>query len=605
MKSYFKGKGCVPKVKQGKNARELQSNKNIQNDRPHRHPSFSFIQKTRNFIKRSKSTNALVCLFLILSLLGLVYHVYHMSHLYMSYPTLTEIEIKIAEFIDRPSLAVCIYYPKLLNRTSLSTMMKTKRIENLNSTSLELQDVESFLTIKDIFELTPPAEDLLEECIHRIPGRFDLWAKNSEGCKEVYDVEKYFYLHNMCYRFSIKESDFRINSAFDEIRYTYHDLKHHSLYLDFFYEVFLFRKYFEYVTYIESYIFRNDAAPRGNDAFSVSFRRGHFRVHGKTNSRDFYRLSYSMINNHRLPPPYHSNCMNYSMSTGYTSQKKCVDECVLKRVFKTLRKLPFTPIVRDASLDHLLITTKDLEDQSYADKLNILEEKCNNKCSLLDCDDIIYMTRLEKSEPSDSIRFRVQTPHEPDIVITLSPKLDFKEFLVDILNCLGIWLGLSMFDMKKVTVYFLKGTSTSSSVTTTLHNRDTQVLSSKFKKEKTTSKRKRFELKRILSLDRVDEEEVCQEGSSLPFQRKRKRKKKIIMMMATPMTIPRRDQQLRQTGQDRNGKNAAAGKSLQETHSRRRRLEEEGEEDAIRYDFTSKKLILFKRRRQEEVMPHT
>jgi hypothetical protein len=482
-----------------------------------------------------------------------------------------------------------------------------KGLELLNAPSLELYNVQSDLTIKDIFDLTPAAEDMLNQCFFRLPGRF-FRRKDIKGCQNVYDVEKYFYLHSMCYRFSMKESYILANSFEKTNKYTFHELKHHALLVDFFYELILFRKHFQNVTYIESTIFRYDRAPRGNDAFSVSFKRGNVTIKGRTTTRDSYHLSYSMIKNQRLPPPFHTNCMQYNTIGEFASQRRCIDDCVIKRVFRKLNKrIPFTAIIRNHTLKYKLITTDELKNEDLARKLNKQEEKCNAMCPFLDCYDVIYMTRLERSEPSTQVRFRVQTPHEPDIHITLFAQTEFKEFLVYILNCFGIWLGLSIFDFKKVTVYFLDSRASSTTTTSgavTLNNRDRQhetassSSSSTGMSKRTASKKKTFNSLHVVQEREEDASSVIsQEGS---FQRLKKE--------SNPQRGRDPHQQLqRQTGQDTNVENAGKSASLLEIQKRKGLEEEDGgdedEEDAIRYDFKSKKLILFKRRRQ--VMPHT
>ena len=407
-------------------------------------------------IKTCKSKKLFICPFLLLSLAGLVYHVVDISRLFFSYSAITEFEIKSPKSVAPPSLTICMYYPNFLNRTALINLMQAKKrldwkkiLGSNLSKPLDLQDVQSFLTMKNIFALTPSPDVLLSRCYFRLPGRFFRFKRLN--CNEVFSIDKFFYLHNMCYRFAMIKEFIQYNSHDNKTsQYTFHELKHHALVVDLFYEVFLYGRYFKHVTYIEASTFKRKSIPRVNDAFSVSFKRGMITVNNREISRDFYHFSYSRIKNERLPPPYSSQCRDYSETSVHQSQKRCIDDCILKQVQLKLRRLPFTPVISNASLNWLLITTDDLKSQYFAMKLNRIEQKCYEKCPFVDCRDVIYMTRLMRSEPSNTVRFRVETPHEPDIWVKLNPQMYFNDYLIYILNCLGIWLGLSIFDLYRI-----------------------------------------------------------------------------------------------------------------------------------------------------------
>lgn len=60
------------------------------------------------------------------------------------------------------------------------------------------------------------------------------------------------------------------------------------------------------------------------------------------------------------------------------------------------------------------------------------------------------MTKFIRSEQFDGLKFRLYVANEPTVQTVMKPKLSLTEFLVYVLSCFGIWLGLSFYSLAKL-----------------------------------------------------------------------------------------------------------------------------------------------------------
>lgn len=388
---------------------------------------------------------------LVLSLSGMLYHIYHISDLYFLYKAVTEIEIGMPITMSQPSLTICMYYPNFLNWSQLEKLAKERgQSLNLSKYPLELSDVETFLEVQDIFALSPEPCELLSGCKYRVPGEHKI-RHRKEMCKKAFSIEKFFFLHGICYRFRQGRSFIRNQSKLADYRFTFYEIKNYVHILDLFFEVSLQSEYYKHATYIEASIFSSKRLPQGSNAFSVSFKRTTSLRNEQ--SQDFYYLSYSMIVSHNLPYPYERPCIVYSKETSFPSRNACLDECIIDRMDRRLGKVPFNTVIKDTSLKRYVISITDFKNETVSNTVATIDKECHEVCRFTDCIERIYSTKLERSESSDRVRFRVQPPSEPQITTHLYPNLTTNEYIIYMLNCFGIWLGLSVMDLEKVAAY--------------------------------------------------------------------------------------------------------------------------------------------------------
>ena len=93
------------------------------------------------------------------ALVGLIYQMYDLTTIYLEYATYTEIEIQEPENISMPAMTICTPNTSMIMNQTLQqdTARYPKSFVDLvtRGAALSLRDVQTVLTIKDIFDLTP------------------------------------------------------------------------------------------------------------------------------------------------------------------------------------------------------------------------------------------------------------------------------------------------------------------------------------------------------------------------------------------------------------------------------------------------------------------
>ena len=391
--------------------------------------------------------NVLNCLlFLTFSTGAMFYHMFDISSLYFAYSVVTSIGLQAPKIIQIPSTVLCIYYPNFLNWTLLVPKMGSVHSKVLRGSEIDLYHTENILSLKDIFQMTPEFDDFAStsNCYHRQSG---IYLMRRSPCKSILKATKYLYGHNICYLMSLRSSG-NFTPSYPPATLTLHELKSHAFYLDLIYELILDDSYFKNVTTIDATLYADEKIPKTTNSFSIIFNRDRaFTINDLPYSFNFYFIGYSMVNSTQLPFPY-TNC-HLSQEFRF-SFDECVDKCLLKLVRSELNRIPMTAIVRNSSFNEKLVTTNDLKNFSFQEHLTFLEKRCLSQCPGRDCRETIYLTKLLRTEMSNDIRFRINALNEPMIHVEKKPKTSISEYVVHILNCLGIWCGLSVWDLRSL-----------------------------------------------------------------------------------------------------------------------------------------------------------
>ena len=138
----------------------------------------------------------------VASLIGFLCQVIQVSIQYFAYKTTTQVKIKSPELITAHSVAICIRYGDILNKTRL------KKDAGITFKPLrELSDgirQENLLTVDQIFEYTPNEFDLIIACFSRPDNWRYTINNNGTECYKWFNVTRFFTLEFMCY--NIEES---------------------------------------------------------------------------------------------------------------------------------------------------------------------------------------------------------------------------------------------------------------------------------------------------------------------------------------------------------------------------------------------------------------
>ena len=159
-----------------------------------------------NFSKISKLT--LDGIIYIFCFAGLLLYVHESTVQYLEYSTISNTVIAAPKEIDVPSLSVCFNYPSLIDRDRLYNSKDLDEATKVNLSASwpnwTLRSLESHLTAKNIFDLTPAHDQILVNAMIRgINSPTLLMLNESARLKEYIEVRKYLRMGFVCYHFQL------------------------------------------------------------------------------------------------------------------------------------------------------------------------------------------------------------------------------------------------------------------------------------------------------------------------------------------------------------------------------------------------------------------
>lgn len=421
-----------------------------------------------------RSYSVLKCSVLVGSLIGLIWQSTLMTKLYLAYQTVNVVSIGVPKQISlEPSISICPSHIQLLDRTKLAKLLEQRGITDIDVFNLHPNDTEGRLTIEDIFDLTPKTWELLQYCRFRKRNSYLMFAETSK-CNQVFHVVKFFYLHNVCYRFiqypSVDEEEDEVemeDSSSKKPAFLLEQIQTTSEYPGLISEVELDSKILDNVTHFVVSI--SDSFPRGFDHFPHNIAKN-------TRMSFRYSLTFSWEKSYFLPPPYETNCRDWHKSTKgrLGSNGECVDTCILNKGAKELHRVISSSLVFDpVSLGHLLNdffrnfsrdvlpqTTADLRNNTIRKRIHKIENECLDECSQSNCEETKFLTRLILTEHSanENYSFRMYLPDYPVMETNYSPNMLFIEYLLYMCNCVSFWCGLSVCKLTAVLPFLRKRT---------------------------------------------------------------------------------------------------------------------------------------------------
>jgi hypothetical protein len=287
---------------------------------------------------------------------------------------------------------------------------------------------------------------------------------NTQGCNEVFTVDKYYSMDYLCYIFNYTTEYWGGYTTFDVIGYTPDE---QGLILQLELNITLFQKADE----IKPIVHMAEYLPINSIGVTPPTQRVYDHEKGR-GKYDHFAIDYYSTGIFRLPPPYPTMCLDY-MKWGrkkFTLQKDCIDDCVDRTTFKSWHRVMFMGIIREALDVHHV--TKRFVNETLEKELSKIFVKCKNHCGRLPCIDamsICSTSRLEIGyDEAESIEFRVNIPQRMSHRTYVYPGLGIMEYFIYVSSCVNLWFGLSSMDinpfpmiMKTGNAFFqTKGTST-------------------------------------------------------------------------------------------------------------------------------------------------
>ena len=362
-------------------------------------------------------------LYYTVCLVGFLYQSVELCREYFMFKTSMTFQVSNVDHYPYPSLAVCLDYQILLNRSNHKELGLAPTLsEGLDNYEEEL----SALTIKQIRELTPNADEIIFSCGIRDDTNIGLTRSSKTKCLKMFLVEKVVRGPQVCYVVIPRElrtySWSKVATSFRDETQVYAI------------ETSIRLSEGVIVTVI-SYEALNSTLGLGYNLPQESRNFAHQLMLFPDNVVTVTTVTNMFT---RLPAPYDTNCRsNFRFSF-------CLFQCVDKQLSIFKRK-PYFSMSLNPYNDKIL-SSVDIRNKSIAEVILKASKNCRNHCAGYPCQQTVSQTSA-KSYVKTKYRhliFGLLVPQSPTINILYTPSTDPLNFFIYICNCFGIWFGLSM-----------------------------------------------------------------------------------------------------------------------------------------------------------------
>ena len=387
--------------------------------------------------------------FWIICFIGLIFHASIITKQFFEYPITNSVQMDTPVTVSVPQLSVCFRYSDLLKLDELNSatgmQLEWTKPSKVKEVIRMVSLIHRNITLKQIFDFTPKADEVYATGLIRYPGTYDFNFITKKAVQRKFMSIKYYFQEFMCYQIIFKcdsNCEYNYKQVISSLRFS-------GMAFEFGFNLSFFAGTRSFLVAIHG---DSDNTQSIHMAEQIKRKsRGNKRL-------DLFQLTYHTIETVRLPAPYASDCWTYSDPTNkwYDSQLDCISECLVKETTKVMKRFPFTTLIYETDAQDfnfkVFDTYQDLSlNQSANQTLTLLERKCFTACRRPDCITRLYITNLLGSSFSiGAIRFRINLANYPDISIVNQPMISFYDYLTLVLSCLGVWLGLSLHDFDPI-----------------------------------------------------------------------------------------------------------------------------------------------------------
>lgn len=365
---------------------------------------------------------------IIVAIVGFVVQAVQVSYEYFQFTTTTHVSFNKPERIEKHSLAVCIRFSDILDKERLfrETGIRLKHPLDLASAIQQ----EDSLTVDQVFEYTPNANETIVKCTHR-PEDWTIVTHHGSKCRTIFTVRKFFMLEFMCYIVAEKS----------EIRLWFDSVSRST-----------FAKGSVYTVYL------NTSLNGMNRMSPIAFRgqlplisRDHSQVFSAMNSSSgkpqyaYMTVTPSDLDLYLLPSPYNTHCRHATE----TEIDDCRRECLVRAYAHFSRVPGYEVLTERYKLKPL--ATKDVMDRVTGPVIRQKHHSCESRCSKRECHNSYTVTKARyRMTDAPTIGFSLAAPIEPKVIITTHPTMRFIEYFCLMCSCFGTWFGLSFLSLRSL-----------------------------------------------------------------------------------------------------------------------------------------------------------
>ena len=326
-------------------------------------------------------------------------------------------------------------------RTVINTFSFHDKLETIPSSVLCLeindiikQNIEKPVTVATAFNMTPTAESFLTTCGGRgvpetfrtlypnistyVLNRVYLENKNPVDCSQFFKVKKFLMNTYICYHLKFQN---KIKSTYNEVR----ALRLPGTMYDFGFD--------------KNRTFDSYTALMTNDKPYIS-RLFTSKITSLRTRDEWVRLTYIKYTTKCLPFPYDQQ--------GYQDMEfdECISLCMAKATKATGWIFPLV-VTDDADSQMKILEAKNMFDPIIKDSFNRAYKECKSKCKFhRNCDQefTYYVTISFMAGAWPGLSFWVRRTDYPENKIEFSARMRLCDWILDVGNITGIWLGLYM-----------------------------------------------------------------------------------------------------------------------------------------------------------------
>ena len=365
------------------------------------------------------SRRILSVVFSLMCFSGFLFQLDQVSEVYFQYKTSSKTDIHVLHEENYHTIVFCPRYIDMLDR---SRYREFGLLPVKPQTNTEFYDELSSLTIKQIFDLTPPTTDVILSCEVRSDNLSDVIFMNSSECHQFFQIFKAISGELVCYMFMPRmKTKYSVGNAASSVTHltsAYHLVLNSSL-----------------AKSTLSFIISHFVDP---DNFKDPL---HSRMFGimLNNAKTFVKSGLNVYdqetNVNRLPDPYDTRCIPEH------DRQICHEDCLANK-FRLVNRATGSGY-HHKPLDLKIMTHKDYENKT----LEKIASDGYNECHLCrvktECNTKFSKTTVVEQE-YNRLLVRSMVPSGAFTSITTVPLLTLIEYIVQVGSSIGVWFGLSV-----------------------------------------------------------------------------------------------------------------------------------------------------------------
>lgn len=343
---------------------------------------------------------------------------------YFKFKTVTRNEYVTPYIMEMLSLSICTPYSDIVDYNRLWKVKKIG-VKNLirDEINFMLQDS---LSIREIFNLTPSSQSIVKFCSTRYKStRILSGTYNHTKCNELFSVGKYFTQEFICYliepKVGLKVPFYSYMQSVDSPGEMYHIGIDSSI--------------ASRIKYLKLVVHSNESLPGVSKRFA-------FFSHVYRPTKTLYRVRFIRHYVRHLGYPYDP----FLCIPAAANRVNCLEYCVNNKSIKAYGRI-FPDLNTRNHYDYKHVSKRQAMDPEVSEYLDEIYSTCVTSCSNMDCNRDYTMTDYRAIEYDLMLKFVLETPVSPDILITFLPKINSMDLFVYVMSALGSWFGFAIIQL--------------------------------------------------------------------------------------------------------------------------------------------------------------